>query len=87
MFPLPAGAGAGLVSFGLWFRCLAIESGWYRGWWWPREIFGHLSEVLGGCGEEDFVAGAAEAPEPEAIELEDAFEVSKSHFNLLALVA
>ncbi len=50
-------------------------------------IFDELSEVLGGCGEEDLVAGAREASEPEAVELEDAFHVGEGHFDLLPLAA
>ncbi len=60
--------------------CRALSVGYRRS---PRDVFGHLSEVPGGCGEEDLVAGAAEAPEPQAVELEDALEVGK--FDLLPL--
>ena len=48
---------------------------------------GELPEVLGGGGEQELVAGAAGAAQPQPIELQDALEVGEQHLDLLALVA
>lgn len=51
------------------------------------DVLRQLSKVLGGGGEEDFVASALEAAQPEAVELEDPFHVGEGHLDLLAVVA
>jgi hypothetical protein len=38
---------------------------------------------LGGCGEVEFVAGAVWPSQSQPIELQDAFEVSEEHLDLL----
>jgi hypothetical protein len=45
------------------------------------------SEVLGGGGEEELVAGAAWSSQPQAIELQDAFQVREQHLDLLSLAS
>ena len=50
-----------------------------------RDQLGELPEVLGGGGEEELVAGAVRPSKPEAIEAQDALEVSEQHLDLLAL--
>ena len=57
------------------------------GWWDATEKLGEPSKVLCGCREQDFVSDAAQAPQPEPVEPENAFHVRKSHLNLLALAA
>ncbi len=47
--------------------------------------FSEFPQVLGGRGEQELVVCAAGTAEPQSIEPEDAFEVGKAHFNLLAL--
>ena len=51
--------------FWLFVMALGKTYGWRR----PAGILCQLSEVLRGGGEQDFVAGAGEAPQPEAIKL------------------
>ena len=78
----------GLVLFGWIIRVSDMASG--RMWGLRRcgsGIFDELSEVLGCRGEEDFISGAGEASEPEAVELEDAFHMGEGHFDLLSLAA
>ena len=57
------------------------------GWWGATEKLGEPSKVLCGCREQDFVSDAAQAPQPEPVEPENALHVRKSHLNLLALAA
>jgi len=52
----------------------------------PRDVLRQLAQVLGGGGEQDFVAGAAQAAQPEAVELEDALHVGEGHLDLLAFM-
>src|ERR1700734_2629730 len=49
-----------------------------------RDQLRQLSEVLGGCREEELVAGAVGSSQSKSIQLQDAFEVCKQHFDLLA---
>ena len=65
-------------------RCNA-SGRWDR--WWRRDRHGELSEVLGGGGEVELVAGAVWSSQPQPIELEDAFEVGEQHLDFLALLS
>ncbi len=49
-----------------------------------RKDLGQFAEVLGGCGEEEFVVCAARAAQSEPPEAEDAFEVREEHLDLLS---
>src|SRR3984957_6135304 len=51
------------------------------------EKLGEPPEVLRGCCQQHFVPDAAQAPQPETVEPENALHVRKSHLNLLALPA
>src|SRR4051812_6692115 len=42
-------------------------------------------EVLGGGGEEELVVGAAWSSQPEAVEAQDAVQMSKQHLDLFPL--
>jgi hypothetical protein len=55
--------------------------------WWSFEILSELSQVLGGGDEQNLVAGAAQAPQPQPVELQDALHVCKQHLDFLALSA
>ena len=48
---------------------------------------GEPPEVLRGCCQQHFVPDAAQAPQPETVEPENALHVRKSHLDLLALTA
>src|SRR5918995_981007 len=54
---------------------------------WSFDILGEFSQVLGGGNEQNLVAGAAQAPQPQPIELQDALHVCKQHLDFLALSA
>ena len=58
-------------------------AGGWRHWRWSFGILGELSQVLGGGDEQNLVAGAAQAPQPEPVELQDALHVCKRlcHLN------
>jgi hypothetical protein len=67
---------------------LSIRStGTWCHWWWPSDILSELSQILGGGDEQNLVAGAAQAPQPQPIELQDALHMGKQHLDLLALSA
>lgn len=51
------------------------------------EKFGEPPQVLRGCCKQYFVPDAAQAPQAEPVEPENALHVRKSHLNLLALAA
>ena len=51
---------------------------------WDRYQLRQLAEVLGGCCEEELVAGTLGAAQSKPIELEDAFEMGEQHLDLLA---
>ena len=69
------------------FEELGIRSTAWRHRWWPSDILSELSQVLSGGDEQNLVAGAAQAPQPEPVELQDALHVGKQHLDLLALSA
>ena len=52
-----------------------------------RSELGELSEVLGGCSEQELVAGAAWTAQSEPTEPEDALEVGEQHLDLLATMS
>ncbi len=60
--PLPAGAVAGFLLFGLCFWVSRTTSGGIEGWRRSTGISRQLAKVLCGGGEQNFVAGASEAP-------------------------
>jgi hypothetical protein len=65
-------------------RELRIRStGDWRHRWWSSDILGELSQVLGGGDEENLVAGTAQAPQPQPVELKDALHVGKQHATSL----
>jgi hypothetical protein len=43
------------------------------------DVLGELSQVLGGGDEQNLVAGAAQSPQSEPVELQDALHVCKQH--------
>ncbi|MHC2302553.1 hypothetical protein ACVJBD_006819 [Rhizobium mongolense] len=45
--------------------------------------FGQSPEDLGGCGKQEFVSGTARTPQPQTRHPENAFEMSKEHFDFL----
>src|SRR5215468_962322 len=51
------------------------------------DVLGELSQVLGGGDEQNLVTGAAQAPQPEPVQLQDALHVRKQHLDFLALAA
>jgi hypothetical protein len=55
-------------------------------WLWARHWYQlcHLAKVLGGCGEEELIAGAAWFSQAKSVELENAFEMGKQHLDFLA---
>src|SRR3954454_10917526 len=53
-------------------------------WIWHWDQLCHLPEVLGGCCEEEFVAGTLWPSESQPIEFENAFEMGEQHLDLLA---
>ena len=57
-------------------------SGGRRGW--HRDQLRHLPEVLGGGGEGELVSRTVRASKSQAIEPEDALEMSEEHLDLLA---
>ena len=65
-------------------RGVAPSSRYRRGCWNQR---GELPKVLGGGGEVEFIAGAVWPAQSKPVELQDALEVSKQHFDLFALAA
>src|SRR5690606_6911840 len=52
-----------------------------------RPQLSELSEVLGGCSEQELVAGAAWTAQSEPTEPEDALEVGEQHLDLLATMS
>ena len=48
---------------------------------------GEFAEVLDRCREEELIFGAVWSSEAEAVEADNAFEVSKEHLDLLSGVA
>ena len=67
-------------------RCLCDASNSQR-WRGTAEELGEPPQVLRSCREQHFVPDAAQAPQPEPVEPENALHVRKSHLNLLALAA
>jgi len=65
---------------------LRSAGGWRPGRW-SFEILGELSQVLGGGDEQNLVAGAAQAPQPQPVELQDALQVGEQHLDALAVMA
>lgn len=63
------------------------EAGRCQRWRGTAEKPGEPPEVLRGCCQQHFVPDAAQAPQPETVEPENALHVRKSHLNLLALPA
>ena len=63
------------------------SAGGWRHRRWSSDILGELSQVLGGGDEQNLVAGAAQAPQPQPVELQDALHVGKQHLDFLALSA
>jgi hypothetical protein len=51
------------------------------------EKLGQPPQVLSSCCQEHFVSDAAQAPQPEPVEPENALHVRKSRLDLLALTA
>jgi hypothetical protein len=51
------------------------------------EKLGQPPQVLSSCCQEHFVSDAAQVPQPEPVEPENALHVRKSHLDLLALTA
>src|SRR6476660_9786258 len=61
------------------FDELSLRSaGGWRHRRWSSDILGELSQVLGGGDEQNLVAGAAQAPQPQPVELQDALHVGNS---------
>jgi hypothetical protein len=62
-------------------------SGFGRGsggcWALRRDELGEFAQVLGDGGEVELISGALGTSEPQAVELQDAFEVRKQHLDLL----
>ena len=56
---------------------------WRRG----SGVFDELPKVLRGGGEENFISGAGEATQSEAVEFEYPFHMGESHLDFLAFVA
>jgi len=59
-----------------------VISGWLEGG--KRDQLRQFPEVLGGGCEQELVVSAGWSSQPQPIELEDAFEVSEQHLDLLA---
>ncbi len=79
---------------GMFRLSVCLSLGWSRrgaaerqDWWRGSGVLDQLPQVLRGRGQQDLIACAGEAPEAEAVELEDALEVSERHLDLLALSA
>ena len=51
------------------------------------DISGELSQVLGGGGEQHFVANAGQSPEPEPVQIKDALHMGEGHLYFFAVVA
>ena len=71
-------------------RCLTRrlrKAGLCQRWRGTAEKPSEPPEVLRGCCQQHFVPDAAQAPQPETVEPENALHVRKSHLNLLALAA
>ena len=58
--------------------------GYWFGWWNPGVSYQPF-QVLYGGGEQEFVFGPGEPPQPEPGEAEVAFNVSEERLDLLAL--
>src|SRR5499427_7487098 len=63
------------------------NAGDWRSRGWSLDVLGELSQVLGGGDEQNLVAGTAQAPQPEPVQLQDALHVRKQHLDFLALAA
>ncbi len=51
-----------------------------------QDQLGEFAQVLGGGGEVELVSGVLGTTEPQAVELQDPFEVGEQHFHLLPLL-
>ena len=49
-----------------------------------RDQLGEFPKVLGGCCEDELIAGAIRSSQSESVELEYALEVREQHLDLLA---
>src|SRR5690606_7162311 len=58
-------------------RCEALQ----------RDHLGHFAEVLGCGGEVELVFRSVGTAQAQAVQLQDAFEVSEEHLDLLSLAA
>ena len=56
---------------------------WRRG----SGVFDEFPKVLRGGGEENFISGAGEATQSEAVEFEYPFHMGESHLDFLAFIA
>ena len=65
-------------GFALSGRTLALN------WRASRDQLGQAAQILYSGGQGELVFGAAEASEPQAIELEDALQMREQHLDLLA---
>lgn len=56
---------------------------------WPphRDDLGHFAEVLGCCGKVELVSCTIGSSQAQAIQFQDALEVSEQHLDLLPLAA
>jgi hypothetical protein len=51
--------------------------------WRSSDQLGEFAEVLGGCGEVEFIPRSVRAAQSQATQAEDALEVGEQHFDLL----
>ena len=49
-----------------------------------KDQFGELSQVLGGCGQQELILSAARAAQPQTSHLQDPLEMGKQHLDALA---
>jgi len=85
LFPPLADAIAG-VCFVVGFSVFSSGTSCLKGWRWRVNISGELSEILCNGGEQHFIRRAAQPPEPQSIQFEDAFHVGKGHLDLFAFI-
>lgn len=56
-------------------------------WWRPKRQLGQFAKILGGGSQGKFVTRTGWTSQSEAVELQNALEVSEQHFDLLPIPA
>jgi hypothetical protein len=85
-FVLDTGGAASLFAASTWAGMQAFWSRWHRCWLrrLPDEL-GQPLQILSECGEQDFIFDAAQAAQPEPVELMNALHAGEPHLYLFAL--